>query len=173
MSVKIVLLCEDLQTATFIRRFLRERGFQPHDLRVEVAPPGLGSGEQWVRDRYPHELTARRKMNTVLIVGTDADSMSVADRIATLDRQCRNNSVPVREAHEPVIMAVPKRNIETWFAYLRGENPDEDGTYARYHHESMCRDDVKNLAPMCAKQQLRQPVPPSLLSACTEFTKMK
>ncbi len=54
MSVKVVLLCEDLQTATFFRRFLKERGFKPHDIREEISPKGKGSGEQWVRDKYPN-----------------------------------------------------------------------------------------------------------------------
>jgi len=172
MSVKVVLLCEDLQTATFIRRFLLLGTHKQHEIRVEFAPPGKGSGEQWVRDRYPNELLARRKKNTVLIVGTDADQLSVVDRIATLDRQCMNENVPVRSTTEPVIIAVPKRNIETWFVYLRGENPNEDDTYPKYSYESQCRDDVKVLDEMCRKQQLRQPVPPSLQAACVEFGRM-
>lgn len=172
MSVQVVILSEDLQTATFIRRFLRERGYKNHQLRVEVAPKGKGSGEQWVRDQYPYELRARREKNTVLIVGTDADEMTVAQRIGTLDGQCRSENVAVRTAQEPVIMAIPKRNIETWFAYLRGENPNEVDTYPRYRYESDCRVDVKVLGEMCKKGQMAQPPEPSLQAACIEFQRI-
>ncbi len=172
MSVRVVILSEDLQTATFIRRFLKERGFNNHELRVEVAPKGKGSGEQWVRDKYPNELLASRTENTVLIVGTDADTMTVADRIKTLDDQCRKENVQQRDAKEPVIMAIPKRNIETWLAYLRGENVNETDVYSKYKNEGDCRDQVRALDEMCRKQQLRQPVLPSLKAACTEFGRM-
>lgn len=172
MSVSVILLCEDRQIATFLRRFLKERGYKEHDLRVVYAPPGKGSGEQWVRDQYPNELLARRQKDTVLIVGTDADVMTVAERIGTLDEQCKKEGVAVRTTTEPVIMAIPKRNIETWCAYLRGENPNETDTYRKYAYESECKDDVKALDEMCRKQKLTQPVLPSLKAACVEFGKM-
>lgn len=172
MSARVVILCEDLQTATFVRRFLKERGYANHQLRVEVAPKGKGSGEQWVRDQYPNELRACRKKNTMLIVGTDADDKSVAERIDTLDKQCRDENVPVRMPHEPVIMVIPKRNIETWLAYLRGENPNEQDTYPKYAHEADCRDEVRALDAMCRRQQLKQPVSPSLQAACVELQRM-
>ncbi|MEO5352623.1 MAG: hypothetical protein H7835_05350 [Magnetococcus sp. XQGC-1] len=115
MSVQVVLLCEDLQLATFMRRFLKLRGWQGHAIREEIAPPGQGSAEQWVRERYPHELTAMRSRSgmSILAVGTDADIIPVADRIATLDLECRAQGVAKRTAEDPVVMVVPKRNIET------------------------------------------------------------
>ncbi len=108
----------------------------------------------------------------MLIVGTDADTMSVAERIKTLDDQCRNEDITVRTLKEPVIMVIPKRNIESWFAYLRGENPNEEDTYRKYTYETECKDDVNALDEMCRKQQLTQPVLPSLQAACVEFRKM-
>lgn len=173
MSVRIVLLCEDLQLATFMRRFLKRRGWQAHEIREEIAPPGQGSGEQWVRERYPHELTAiRTRGNTALVVGTDADLLSVTERIASLDRQCQAQGVQQRTGQEPVIMVVPKRNIETWFAYLRGDAVNEGDVYPRYVNESDCRDDVRHLDEMCRSQHLRASPPPSLLATCTEYNKM-
>lgn len=174
MSVRIVLLCEDLQLATFMRRFLKRRGWQARDIREEIAPPGQGSGEQWVRDRYPHELAAARAQGgrTVLAVGTDADTLSVAERIASLEQECRRQGLPQRTAQEPVIMVVPKRNIETWFAYLRGESVNENDVYRRYPNEADCREDVRVLDEMCRAQKLREPAPPPLQSTCPEFNKM-
>lgn len=174
MTVKVVLLCEDLQLATFMRRFLKRRGWQAHEIREEIAPPGQGSGEQWVRERYPHELTAARaRGKVVLVVGTDADTMSVEDRVASLDRQCQAYQALPRKGHEPVIMVVPKRNIETWFAYLRGETVDEKTSYPRYANESDCRTDVGVLDEMCNAGKLRQPAPGSLQLACAEFDKIR
>lgn len=174
MSARVVLLCEDQQLATFMRRFLKRRGWQAHDIREEIAPPGQGSGEQWVRERYPHELAAARARggNTVLAVGTDADTMTVADRIATLDRECQSQGIPARVPQEPIVMVVPKRNVETWFAYLRGETPNESDAYPRYANEADCRNDVRSLDEMCRSRNLRTPAPPSLQAACVEFAKM-
>jgi hypothetical protein len=174
MSVQVVLLCEDLQLATFIRRFLKKRGWRAHDIREKIAPPGEGSAEQWVREQYPKELVARRtrQARTTLIVGTDADTLSVSARIATLDRECQNQGIPLRGKAEPVVMVVPKRNIETWFAYIRGESPNEADVYPRYPNESDCRNDVRTLDEMCRSGKLRDPAPPSLQAACSEYQKM-
>jgi hypothetical protein len=174
MSVQVVLLCEDLQLATFIRRFLKKRGWRAHDIREKIAPPGEGSAEQWVREQYPKELVARRtrQARTTLIVGTDADTLSVAERIATLNQECQRQGVSPRTASEPVIMVVPKRNIETWFAYIRGESPNEADAYPRYPNESDCRNDVRTLDEMCRSGKLRDPAPPSLQAACSEYQKM-
>lgn len=174
MSVRVVLLCEDMQLATFIRRFLKRRGWQAHEIREEISPPGQGSGEQWVRESFPKQLAAARARGrgTILVVGTDADTMSVAERIATLDRACREENVPARSSAEPVLMVVPKRNIETWFAYLRGGETNEGDVYPRYPNESDCRNDVIALDEMCRNRRLRAVEPPSLQATCAEFARM-
>lgn len=174
MSVRVVLLCEDQQLSTFMRRFLKQRGWRPHEIREEIAPPGQGAGEQWVRERYPAELTALRARSgrTALLVGTDADTLSVPERITSLDEECRKQGVAVRSAKEAVVMIVPKRNIETWFSYLREENPNERDVYPRYPNEGDCRNDVRALDQMCKSRSLRPPVPHSLQASCTEFEKM-
>ena len=173
MSVKIVLLCEDLQTACFMRRFLKKRGWKAHDIREEIAPKGKGAGEQWVRERFPDELLAMRQQgNVTLVVGTDADTMTVEERISTLDKQCQTKGISVRTAQERVIMAIPRRNIETWFAYLRGESVNEDEIYRRYPNEGDCRNDVAALEKMCSVGVLNQPAPSSLLAVCQEFAKL-
>ncbi len=74
-GVSIVLLCEDSQTNSFVRRFLRRRGFDHRDITTLPLPGGSGSGEQWVRERYPDQLRAiRGKQAAYLIVVTDADT---------------------------------------------------------------------------------------------------
>jgi len=173
VSARFVLLCEDEQIACFIRRFLKNRGVPRHDIRESIAPPGSGSGEQWVRRQYPNELKAIRTQDGVaLIVGTDADKFSVVERIDSLNQECRINRLKERQTNDRVVMIVPKRNIETWFAYLRGDIVNEMDIYKRYDNESDCRDNVRSLDEMCRKRQLRAPVPPSLETACKEYEKL-
>jgi len=172
MSVKAVLLCEDQQMAAFMRRFLCQRlGWHNRSLRVLVSPPGAQSGEQWVRQHYPNELKALRARHprTLLCVATDADTLSVAQRIRTLEQQCLEQSVAARTAKEAVVLLVPKRNIESWLAYLRGSPIDESQHYPRHRRESDCHTEVLALLSMCQQGSLRQPAPPSLIAACAEW----
>ena len=62
--VTIVILCEDSQHETFIRRFLKKKGWGPRDLHVVNHPPGKGSKEQWVREQFPKELEAYRERSS-------------------------------------------------------------------------------------------------------------
>ena len=150
----------------FIRRFLMNRGWTRYDLYERVAPAGAGSGEQWVRERLPSELKAyRSKCNHLrngLIAVVDADTSDVADRIGELDRACDGQSVPRRGREERVLFVVPKRNIETWLAYLRGETVDEDTIYGKYEFESLCHPDADSLDRMCKSGQLERNPPASL-----------
>ncbi len=170
MSVEIVILSEDEQSACFARRFLKRRGFDLHKLQEEIAPPGEGSGEQWVRERFPRELkAAREKKVRGLIVFTDADAMGVEGRVRTLERQCREEKIPFRGKEEPVMLMIPARNIETWLAYLRGEAVNEKDKYSKYDAESDCRDQVARLDALCQKGKLPPDPPPSLERACDEW----
>jgi hypothetical protein len=173
MKVEAVLLCEDEQSACFARRFLKERGYKAWQLREEKPPPGKGSGEQWVRERLPLELRAMRdSQSKALIVLTDADTMSVAERAETLRRKCLDEGVAWRTADEPLVLVIPRRNIETWLAYLRGETVDETNLYPKYAAESDCREQARELHRMCQIGSLSPPPPPSLAQACAEWTRM-
>ena len=169
-AAKIVLLCEDEQMACFARRFLKRRGLTARDIREEKAPPGKGSAEQWVRNRYPIELKAYRdEQADALLILTDADRLSVEERLKTLADECLKENVPQRRPEEQVILVVPDRNIETWLAYLRGQDVDNTTVYEKYKAEADCRNEVKVLDEMCRKQRLREPAPESLVRACEEF----
>ena len=175
-SVEVIVLCEDLQQEDFIRRLLQKRGRQRYDFRPLISPAGRGSGEQWVRERFPRELKAHRsqagRRNTWLIVATDADTQRVDSRIESFAQACNDAGVPFRKENERVMFVVPKRNIETWFAYLRGENVNEADTYRKYDFESDCRHDVERLDEMCRQQRLAPRPPLSLEYACIEFKRI-
>jgi hypothetical protein len=175
-SVEVVVLCEDLQQEVFIRRFLQRRGRERYAFRPLISPAGRGSGEQWVRKRFACELKAHRsqtgRRNTWLIAATDADTHSVDDRIKGFFQACEDAGIPFRGSNEKVMFVVPKRNIETWFAYLRGETVNESDRYPKYDCENDCRPQVARLDDMCRQQKLEPEPPPSLGFACKEFDRL-
>ena len=171
---RITILCEDLQQACFVRRFLLNRGWTRADIR-EPFRLGGGSGEQRVREEYPRMLRAyRSKANHLrngLVVVIDADTKPVAGRIRAFDAACDEQGVPRRRQDERVLYVIPKRNIETWLAYLRGEQVDENrpDPYPKYKYESQCHAEVDKLDVMCKTGELDPVPPPSLQQCCEEF----
>ncbi|MDR1971612.1 MAG: hypothetical protein LBQ46_06790 [Treponema sp.] len=175
--MKYTILCEDSQSACFIRRFLKKRHIGRKDIREEISPAGQGCGEQWVRQQYPGELTNIRKHKGYLIVCTDADRATVLERIQALDAECRKIGVPARTEDDAAALIIPKRNIETWIKYLHGTAVNEDDDYAPPTHaadKTKCEKAVQTLDEYC--RQLRQnppqlpalPLPDSLQRACLE-----
>ena len=171
-GVSVILLCEDMQTDVFVRRFLKRRKFRFKSLGF---PHGSGSGEQWVRERYPHELQAiRQRQGACLIVVTDADVHSTKFRREQLDAECKKKGIPRRKDDEQVLVIVPRRNIETWLAYLAGGEVDEETRYPRLKRERDCVQYAEELFRMCEKKQrLREPAPPSLREACGEYRRLR
>ena len=174
--VQTVILCEDRQQECFVRRFLLERGVNRRSIRVQQSPRSKGSADQWVRESFPIELRAyRSKCNYLpncLLVVVDADVQTVQEKVKRLETECRNQGVPFRGSDERVAFIVPKRNIETWLAYLRGERCDESATYPRLENESDCQPGVERLAEMCRQGMLEESPPESLRLACGEFQRL-
>ena len=82
--------------------------------------------------------------------------------------------MPPRVANDPVIMAVPRRNIETWFAYLDGNEVNEASTYPKLARERDCDRHAQRLHAMCHEEQrLVEPSPPSLVEACQEYARLR
>jgi hypothetical protein len=172
--VNVVLLCEDKQLSAFSRRFLKSRGFSIQEIK---RPSSGGSRKQWITEEYPKQLKiVRQREGAALIVCTDADELTVECRIADLDEACGKMNIAPRKADEKVVMVVPKWNIETWLAYLRGEdfNENDDDTKRYAGFEKDCKKDVQELVNMCyEKQKLKEPIPNSLKVACKEYQKLK
>lgn len=173
--VRVILLCEDSQTDVFVRRFLKHRNFRSRDIRTLPLPGGRQSGEQWVRARYPIELRAvRDERCSYLIVVTDADRISTEARRAQLEAECDHQQVPRRTGTDPVLVIVPRRNIETWLEYLNGADIDECVSYRKLRRPRDCGEHAKRLYTMCHEtQQLREPVPDSLREACEEYRRLR
>jgi hypothetical protein len=93
-------------------------------------------------------------------VATDADAQTVEQRIQSLKNACDNADVPFREQTERIALIIPRRNIETWLAYLRGLDVDEQQEYPKYDHQSRCQGDVEHLNNMCRQHRFRATPPP-------------
>jgi hypothetical protein len=175
--MKYTILCEDDQGACFIRRFLGKRHVERRDIREIIAPSGQGCGEQWVRERYPLELQIVRKTKENLIVCTDADCLTVSDRIKKLDEECAKANVPGRIAKDTAALIIPKRNIETWIEYLHAIEVNEEDDYAKPKHRAdkkRCEKAAQALDEYCRNFNQNPPqisnssFPDSLQRACRE-----
>jgi hypothetical protein len=131
---QVILLLEDDRHQQFLFRYIRKMGFGPHAIRIEKSPAGVGSAEQWVRERFPAEVRAcrGRQAQTILIVLIDADISTVQQRYQQLDEALKQAGVPlVAHTKERIARLVPKRNIETWILFLNGVRVDEETDYKR------------------------------------------
>lgn len=172
-NVQLVILCEGQQDEVFIRRFLERRGWSTRRLRVERRSVP-GSGEQFVRERYPVELQSYRakrgQVRQALVVMMDGDRWGVRERLAQLNASCREAGIQPRNDGEHVAVFIPTWRIETWFAYLEGHTVNEEFRgYPKLRRKRECQIHVEALDDMCERGNLRHPVPPSLQAACDEF----
>jgi hypothetical protein len=175
-----MILCEDKQTDSFIRRFLKTaHGIQTHDLRVLPYPrEGKGCGEDFVKKHYAGELiklrTRQHRANTALIVAIDADIKEISERIQELNAACTDASIEPNTNKNNVAFVIPKRNIETWIHYLNGKEVDETTPYPKFNkNEASCQPAVEKLHDLCQQKITPPDFPESLTAACIEYRKVK
>ena len=175
--IQIVLLCEDKQQLVFARHFLEKMGFDKRKI-IPLIPSVAQSGEQFVRESYLSEVKKyRQKCNHLaiaLIVMTDADNLSVKQRLNQLSSILQENNLPDRQKEEVIAIFIPKRNIETWIGYLKGEkvNEEDKKTYNKLLKESDCKPYAEVLAERCQLQEKLEDAPDSLNIACQEFQRL-
>ena len=167
------VLCEGLQDACFARRLLSRMGVSKHEIHVESNPRGAGSGEQFVREHYPEELTAQRerqaRRRAILVVITDADTRTVAVTRQQLAEQLALRDLPARSDVDAVAVLIPRRNIETWLHALEGTTVDETTAYPkRRGRESDCQTAVDRLLALLPGDTTKAQ-PPSLAEALREL----
>lgn len=170
----VVVLCEDQQQQVFARRFLLEMDSK-WQVRSVLAPRGKGSAEQFVRRQFVEELSEhrRRHVSTTLVVMIDGDNRGPARRKADLEAACKEQDVPFVGPSDRVLIVVPTWRIETWLAYLEGQDVDEtERHYPRLPRPRECQKHVEALADMCRKKDLRRPVPESLAVACDDYRRI-
>lgn len=126
---QVVVLAEDKRTERFIWCFLRCLSYSRHQYRSLVT--SHGSGEKFVREYLPREVRAlrARQASSVLIAVVDADSGTVDNRRNQLLESLKHAGVPRPTSKEPIIILIPRRNIETWLTCLLGSEADEIRDY--------------------------------------------
>lgn len=150
-GVQIVLLCEDKQTESFVRNFLKHRNFKGRDIETRPLPRSNGgAGEQSVRKQYPGQLKAiRNRKNAYLIVVIDADIHTLDYRHQQLKQECEENHILPRNSSDiNVLHIIPRRNIETWLKYLENENNENVNESIKYPKLKRPRD-CKNMQKIC------------------------
>ena len=177
-AAQMIVLCEDLQHATFIRRLLKELGFPKRRIRVNRFPEEGGAADQYVRNHYPKEVEEHRRKSAHLHIGLvtaiDADENPVRYRYRQLNEELESESLDSRGADEQICILVPKRNIETWIYALFGEDVNEttdycnETGYGKLENEGNCQPAVEQLV-----EYLRHGIPddliPSLRRGCQEL----
>jgi len=175
-NVRIILLCEDQQHATFVRSFLEKMGWVTRDLRLVLSPTGRGSAEYFVCNQFPKELRmvrSKRGERAYLIVMVDGDSVGVAKRKASLKAACEEQGMAPPGDTDNVLICVPTWNIETWLAYLGGEMVDEANKgYPKLARPRECKPLVEELVVMCRARALRPSAPASLEDTCASYRRV-
>jgi hypothetical protein len=169
------LLCEDADHERFVRHYLYSRGVKRR--HIYAAPlTSRGAGEAYVRARYPIEVQAHRARShdahVALIVVVDADQTTVAARTLLLDEALHAAGHARREAAERIVVLIPKRNVETWVAYLTGVEVDEVSDYKPRPPEAF-RNAAATLSAACAADRQHAPRPASLVVACAELQRLR
>ncbi len=128
-GVQIVVIVEDQRLEQFARQALKALGFDRNKIRVEPDYPrqGKGSGKQYVDRKCQSEIVILRRYggNRALLLGTEADEQTVAQRRQMLDSQAN----PHREPSERIVYWIPKWHVETWGLHLTGSTVDENTDY--------------------------------------------
>jgi hypothetical protein len=169
----MIILCEDLQHATFFRRLLIDLGYPRRRIRVKQCPDGEGAGDQYVLNHYPSEVSEHRKnsarINIGLLTVIDADELKVQRRHRQLNQELDREGLEPRSQGEKVCLAVPKRNIETWIYSLFGHEVNETETYAKLDKEGDCQPAVDELVQF-VRTDCPDDLIPSLRRGCQELS---
>jgi hypothetical protein len=174
-GTRIIILCEDLQQAVFARYYLQACGANGGRIRQKPCPRGKQAGEQWVRECYAREvreLRRRRGENVALIVLIDADTYPLQQRFRQLDDELERANQARRTEDEPILIFVPKRNIETWIYFVTANYANENDIYRKLDRESDCSHHAKRLAREICPHGLAENAPSALHEACRELQRL-
>lgn len=127
----IIVLAEDQEHQNLVRRYLLRCGHGYRTFRFIPLPGNRGSGSQYVREHFPEQLgkcreTLGRRASCLLIVITDADNLTPAAREQTLHTELQQCGQPPVSTTEPVVVLIPKWQVETWIKCLIGQSVSEN-----------------------------------------------
>ena len=133
----IVILVEDGEQQNLIFRYLGRCNptLTYRNCRFErAAKRSGGSGEQFVRKRYPPEVKEHRRRigkgtSALLVVMVDADLETTQRRAKQLSEALGTANIERRGHNEAIIVLIPKRHVETWIRALLGDQVNEEDEY--------------------------------------------
>ncbi len=127
----VIAIVEDDHHKMLVYRYLIRCGIREHEIRIERSPSGRGSAENWVRNQFMKEtrIYRARHAQTALIVMIDADTGTVQNRFAQLDRALAEKGREAVADAERIARLVPRRNVEAWILCLNGQSVDEQTDY--------------------------------------------
>jgi hypothetical protein len=186
-GAQFIILCEDVQAQSFLRRALIRRGVNRRRIYARALPSKSdgGAGEAYVVAKYPVEVPVFRSMAaraaTGLLVHVDADSLSIVDRHDKLAAALKDRGQRPREEGEAIAELVPKRNIETWIYALDGElasrhgvTLDEETDFRKLRQQRACAAAAEAFADHIrhGTRPETATVVPSLLDGLKEFGRL-
>lgn len=178
-----IILAEDTVQQNLVRRYLERCGHAPPFRLVALPARGTGgSGEKYVRDQYPQQVQAcrsslGRRAAALLVVVVDADMETTERRTAQLASALQAAGMTARGNEEPIVVLIPKRQVETWIRALLGNQVDEETDYKKAPYSMPVANEIKSAA-----SELRQwthpgvgpgpTSPPSLTASIPEWRKI-
>lgn len=143
-----ILLCEDKAHFTLVRVYMElcRLNTQPPVLLPRIAScstPGGNVG--WVLSKFADELKACRarhaaRSNTRLIVVVDADHFEVVERRSQLKAD------PPFSDSDPLVLLIPRRNIETWIHLALNPMAEVNETEDYKPHRSLAKSRLRAAA---------------------------
>ena len=166
---RVIVICEDILSEAFLRRFLTQRGDVP--LRVMKPTPGGESGAAFVIREFAKEARTHRSRATsqrgcALLAMVDADNLTTAQRREQMLAQLP----PPRETTERIALFVPKWEIETWIEYLLNGGPVDESRqdYEKYRkREKSCHPAADKFLLITQTGDIPSDCPPSLRETLT------
>ena len=191
----IVILAEDTAQQNLVFRYLERCNprVSYRDCRFETAATRSGgSGEQFVRTRYPAEVKEHRLMvgkgaSALLTVVIDADKEETRHREKQLRDalEAARGGCPPKDRHhydplaakEPIVVLIPRRHVETWIRALLGDPVDEVTDYKKPPYSAPAANEIKNAASELHKWTRPgagpgPTSPPSLTASIPEWQKI-
>ena len=159
------ILCEDKQMQGFMIQFLRHQNINRHHIRVVSGPGGLGSGEEFVRKQLSAELRELQRKNyrrIALIVFTDADNCTVEERTGFLQREVPEQTL---SKTKDLLIWIPKRHVETWIAFLRGDSDVNEEKNYRHSTPERCKTESVKMSMLFQEEKCEGITLPSMKTA--------
>ena len=170
------ILSEDAQMETFITTFLKCNGVPSYKIYKVPIPVGKGCGEQHVRERFLQEVEVLERNNynrRTLVVCIDADKHPCDERRNELVNSVKTTKHLWTISKEMILLWIPKREMETWIAFFRGEPVDEQKEFRHDGNPVSCKKEAGKMADYCQNDDPpKQEMLPSLVKAKEEFIRV-